>query len=846
MLGRSYLLADLLRSEYDVEIVGALFPQFGTELWGPLRSCSRVTMKFFPGSDFPGHFTRMEEIAHLITGDIIYVSKPRLPGVELGILAKLHRNRPIVLDVDDYELSFFRNRSPLTLEEAALNSGSRDYNRPQAETWTRYCESLVPFFDQITVSNEELQKKFGGLILPHVRSELDFDPSAYPRSAIRAELGFRPEDKVILFAGTLRMHKGVERIVDAVKKLPHLNCKLMIVGTAPDIETRHFLRSLDTTYVRAIPDVPFHDLPGYLSAGDLVCLLQDPSNVTAQFQTPAKFTDALAMGIPILASNAPPLVNLARDGLVELLGSTPLETKIGDMFSNYTWQRDLSRKNREHFLKHYSYGACRPWMKEMLGRLLDTRSPIPSEFRDLIDNHRASYSATVESWTAQKAILTVQRPNHNIRSGEGNIATSVAPRERKIRVYVDDKIDVVFFWKQNDTGLYGRRQDMLVRYLVKHPKIESIYHFDAPLNLPRAIRDAVHNGGLARHSHARFVLFNALRRRYFRGRWTVVRPDTFVFLANARASRLMKWLLPCEDDYVNYLERAFTRHDIGQRRVIFWVCPNNFHFPAIERRLQPDLVVADVIDDQRKWDIAARRRYALDRNYREILGRSDLVFVNCENVLRSMNEFSDNIHLFPNAAERPERNRTSWKKPVELARMKGPVIGYAGNLDIARIDLELLETIAAEQPDWNLVFLGSMHRGREIERLTRFRNVHFLGVRVYERAVQYIKFFDVAIIPHLDNELTRSMDPLKLYVYFSMQVPVVATRIENLGEFEEFVFIGRTPNEFIRGVQECLRRDLDKSESARLERLLATNIWNKRVADMMSLIEVEFELLSTS
>ena len=673
-LGRAYLLADLLRSDYDVETVGALFPQFGTELWGPLRNCSRVTMKFFPGGDFPDHFTRMEEIAHKITGDIIYVSKPRLPSVELGILAKLHRNRPIVLDVDDYELSFFRNRSPLTLEEGPPNKQSRDYNRPQAETWTRYCESLVPLFDQITVSNEKLQKKFGGVVLPHARSEHDFDPGVYPRNAIRAELGFRPEDKVILFAGTLRMHKGVEHIVDAVKKLPHLNCKLMIVGTAPDIETRHFLRSLDTTYVRLIPDVSFHDLPGYLSAGDLVCLLQDPTNVTAQFQMPAKFTDALAMGIPILASNASPLVNFARDGLVELLGSTPLETKIEDMFSNYTLQRHLSRKNRAHFLKHYSYRACRPWMKEMLNRLLDTHSPIPSAFRDLIDNHRASYSATSESWPAQKTILTVQIPNRNMRSGEGNITSSVAPRERKIRVYVDDKIDVVFFWKQNDTGLYGRRQDMLVRYLVKHPKIQSIYHFDAPLNLSRAIRDAVHNGGLTGHSHARFVLFNALRRRYFRGQWTGVRPDTFVFLANARASRLLKWILPCEDDYVNYLERVFTRHDIGQRRVIFWVCPNNFHFPSIQRRFEPDLVVADVIDDQRKWNVTTRRRQHLETNYQEILGRSDLVFVNCDSVWRSMNEFADNIHLFPNAAEKTHPNCTLWKQPAELARLTGPVI----------------------------------------------------------------------------------------------------------------------------------------------------------------------------
>lgn len=29
---------------------------------------------------------------------------------------------------------------------------------------------------------------------------------------------------------------------------------------------------------------------------------------------------------------------------------------------------------------------------------------------------------------------------------------------------VDDKLDIVFFWKQNDTGIYGRHQDMLVKY----------------------------------------------------------------------------------------------------------------------------------------------------------------------------------------------------------------------------------------------------------------------------------------------------------------------------------------------------------------------------------------------
>ena len=845
-LGRAYLIADLLRSDYDVEIVGALFPQFGTELWGPLRSCSRVTMKCFPGIEFPKHFTSMEDVAEQIDGDILYVSKPRLPSVELAILAKLHRNRPIILDVDDYELSFFRNTNQLTLEEATSNQQHRNYNKPQAETWTRYCESLIPLFDHITVSNEELQKKYGGRILPHLRSEHDFDPAAYPRNEIRAALGFRPEDKVVLFAGTVRVHKGVSRIAHTVKKLRHLNCKLLLVGSAPDPETRHFLRSIEGTHARVIPDVPFHDLPGYLCAGDLVCLLQDPDNATSRFQMPAKFTDALAMGVPMLASNAGPLEGLARQGLVEPLGSTPLEEKIEEIFLNYGEYKKRARENREYFISHYSYGACRPWLTGMLGSLLESPpSPMPSDFLVLIETHRRLFNVSCDSPSRPIPDLTVRLPIPDsmpaIASSTINcpLNPSNAPRKRQNRVFQDDKIDIVFFWKQNDTGIYGRRQDMLVKYLAKDPRIHSIFHFDAPINLLRVVGDACRAVGPHRHSHAKLVLLNTLRRRYFRGRWTKVRFDTFTFFANNNATRLTKFFFSSENDYMKYLEDIFARYGVGERRVLFWVCPNNFQFPQLERKFQPDLVVADVIDDQRTWETPPAHKDRLQTNYREILSRSDFVFVNCETVLQNMKEFANNIHLFPNAAEIFEPGAHVWKKPVELTRMKGPIIGYVGNLDIARIDLELLDTVAVREPGWNLVFIGSMHRGRQIEGLRRFDNVHFLGVRAYERALQYIKCFDVAMIPHLDNELTRSMNPLKLYVYLSLHVPVVATPHHNLGDFGEFVRIGRTPEQFIRVVRESLETSRATEESARLEKLLTAHSWSARVTDMMKLIEAE-------
>ena len=840
-LGRAYLLADALRNEYDVELIGATFPRFGSEIWEPLRTGSRVTIKSFPGSNFPGHFKNMEDVAEQIEGDVILVSKPRLPGLELAILAKMHRNRPIIVDVDDYELGFFGNRRPLQLDTIKAGGRGFDTDCPHDEIWTRYSESLIPLFDQVTVSNRELQKRFGGIVLPHVRDAHDFDPALYPRDEIRACLGFSPQDRVIVFAGTPRAHKGYERIVAALEKLNRRDYKFLLVGSPVDRDSRRFLGNIADDNIKTLPNVPFRDLPGYLCAGDLICLLQDEDNPVSRFQMPAKFTDGLAMGIPMLATNLPPLASLANEGLVELLNDMPLDERIDKIFRDYDAHKRAAMRNRQVFLDKYSYGAVVPRCKEMIDRLLRDPAPVPEEFRELVTYHRKIYSDTGGQPRTTLTVAGDAAANQDESPCDAATSHRTVPfRGRKDRSYVDDKLDIVFFWKQNDSGIYGRRQDMLVKYLAMNPRIHRIFHFDAPINFFRSGGIAARTGGMSRNSHARIVLLNTLRRRYFRGRWTKVRRDTFTILVDSRAPGFVKRFLPSEDGYLAYLDGVFRRHAVGERRVVFWVCPNDFHFPSIEKHFRPDLVVADVIDDQRKWDITYKYKNRLHRNYREILSRSDLVFANCQPVLRSMEKFSSNIHLLPNAAEILEHEAESWKKPQELVGMNGPVIGYVGNLDVARIDIDLLVAVATARPDWNLVFIGSMHRGREIRRLDGFRNVHFLGVRVYDKAIQYIKYFDVAIIPHLDNDLTRNMNPLKLYVYFSLHVPVVTTSIANLTGFAELTRIARTPEEFVEQIEHCLDRNPVKENRERLRELVKVNSWGERARRALELIEGEF------
>ena len=843
-LGRAYLIADALRNDYDVEIVGSTFPRFGSDIWKPLRDCSRVTIKSAPGDCFPTHFRTMQALAESIEGDVLFVSKPRLPSLGLAILAKIKRNRPIILDIDDYELSFFENWKPLRLDELKAHRADLDADVPYGEAWTRYCESLIPHVEQVTVSNNELRKRYGGEILPHIRDERDFDPTIYPRDNIRRALGFAPDDKVILFAGTPRMHKGLSQLVTALRELNRPTYKLLVVGSPADGKITGALRRVDPNRVTTLPDVPFSDLPGYLCAADLVALLQDEETPPSAFQMPAKFTDALSMKIPILASNALPLVNLANDGLVELLGNASPAQKIGEIFLDYKKRKSRATENRSKFERDYSYAGNLPRLNSLIQQCSGSPKPVHRAFRDLVAYHQGTFGTVERHRSTIPTIRLSQGRSHEQQYSRSALAQrrSVRARRRTKRSYVDDKLDIVFFWKQNDSGIYGRRQDMFVKYLAREARVSRIFHFDAPMGMLQSIGSLSRAEPSGRWSHARLVARQTLRRRLGLANKGKVKCDTYIHVASGRIPRPLKSVIPAQGDYLDFLGRLFKRHEIGKRRTILWICPANFHFVEIEERLNADLVVADVIDDEREWPVCDAYREKLTRNYGEVLERSDLVLTNCESVYRRMRRLSHHTHLLPNAVEFLEKEARTWRKPRELRRLTGPVIGYAGNLHIARIDLDLLREVVMRRPNWNFVFIGSMHKGNEIRVLEKYGNVHFLGVRVYERALRYIRHFDAAIIPHIDNSLTRSMNPLKLYVYHALFVPVISTPIANVEDFEKFVRIGRTPQEFIRAIDDCLRNNPLSHDLPHLRALLKENSWTQRVKRILEMIEPELEL----
>ena len=61
------------------------------------------------------------------------------------------------------------------------------------------------------------------------------------------------------------------------------------------------------------------------------------------------------------------------------------------------------------------------------------------------------------------------------------------------------------------------------------------------------------------------------------------------------------------------------------------------------------------------------------------------------------------------------RRSASLEVAAEVARYRGPRLGYFGAIEPWLIDQELIKRAAREQPEWQWIFIGNKSRGVEIE-----------------------------------------------------------------------------------------------------------------------------------
>lgn len=373
--GRAWVLADLLKQDYDVHIVAACGAR--DELWTPARGSCDVEIRRWNAFSTPGFVARAPSISRrLVTGDVIFAVKPKLSSYGLGLFARRERNRPLLLDIDDWDVGFTSRAGDLLTAPWALLSAASGVH-------TRLLSRQTARADAITVSSSFLHARFGGTWLPHARDEQVFT------SAVKAQDAGIP---TVVFAGTPRRHKGLDDLIRAFAEV-RAPARLRIIGGTLDPDLKGRPEIARDPRISVEPPVPMSQLPSELQAADIIVIPQQ-GGIVSEAQLPAKLLDAMAMGKAVVSTRVGDIPRwLAEDaGVVVAPGDVPaLRDALEALLTDPARRAALGARARSRFLQLGSVSALRPRLVELVESVRQgARRPFtPAPFSELEGSAKA-------------------------------------------------------------------------------------------------------------------------------------------------------------------------------------------------------------------------------------------------------------------------------------------------------------------------------------------------------------------------------------------------------------------------------------------------------------------------
>jgi glycosyltransferase involved in cell wall biosynthesis len=359
-LGRAALLARTLARHHPVELVG---PAKQGTVWYPLKDLD-LPVKSFPWKRYPAFVPIIRQMMRVIDGDVLFACKLRPTSFGVGLLKKWVSGKPLIVDIDDWELGFFYRAGFWGRVGRFLN-----FSNPNGLPHTWLMERLVGFADGITVSNGFLQNRFSGTLLYHCRDTSILDPEKYDQDRAKEKLGVQNK-KVVMFLGTPRKHKGVDDLVEAMNLLDDPDARLVIIGAENGLESLPGCERVKEDRVVLLPMIPFKDLPLHLAAADVVVIPQRKTSDTVG-QMPAKIFDAMAMAKPIVSTRVSDIPDVLGDTgyLVEPGNVQQLAEAIDHVFNHPEEAHLKGKKARERCIARYDIKVMEKQLLELVDKV---------------------------------------------------------------------------------------------------------------------------------------------------------------------------------------------------------------------------------------------------------------------------------------------------------------------------------------------------------------------------------------------------------------------------------------------------------------------------------------------
>lgn len=378
------------------------------------------------------------------------------------------------------------------------------------------------------------------------------------------------------------------------------------------------------------------------------------------------------------------------------------------------------------------------------------------------------------------------------------------------------KTNIAMFWFNDDWGSYGRTYERVAEHLAKLPEVNHVTCIFPPVsgsfNAPLQVRQI----------SQKLTLLTETNFQRFR----LDRP--FSRLRNLLNKRLNSRVI-----------RTYLR-GLGYRKqnTVLWLFPPHPYIDRLRKSVPHRLVVTQVLDNFTKFDPAHVLYPYAQAQYPTLGEWSDIIITTSQANQQKFAKTGRPCYLFY-----PAVDQSFIGKPGLLPyRLNGaaPHLGYVGWI-MDRTDLDLMEYLANQRPDWRLTLVGPQYPEDILQKtgLLSLPNVDYLGSMPQEKVPGFLQTVDVCLMPHRDNEYSRSMGPLKLYQYLASGKPIVTTNVAGLDRVRKHVHIASDYDDFISQVSNALDSDTPELAARRIE-AARRETWDVRIREMFDTVLTHF------
>jgi len=334
-----YPYAKVLSEEHDVTVVG---PLFGRK--APYVQDNKIKYEFIEPSVlrpvqvgmlslFPKNLVRLMRADY----DVVHAFQLLPWTAPAASLSKMVTRKKYILSIDEY------------LVGSQVNAVKKMFYR--------ISELAVRNADFVTVCSKFEQDRYGGMVTYQTPNEELFMRKKYTGEGIRKK--YKLDGKiVVLYAGTFHKHKGVDLLIEAVKRLRNPRVKLLLVGGTlmnREVEEYRKLAGEETIFVGEVPQT---EIPEFVAACDIYAITTR-GTPQGRAGTPAKVFEGMLMGKAIISTELADIPKILEHGKAGMLVNPDsvesLTRGLEKLVADGSLRRRLGNRARKLYFDKYNF-----------------------------------------------------------------------------------------------------------------------------------------------------------------------------------------------------------------------------------------------------------------------------------------------------------------------------------------------------------------------------------------------------------------------------------------------------------------------------------------------------------